>query len=257
MKKWLLLLLLVAFFLDCGGKKIKTVPGHMTPGTPEYMLNEGVNYLNRGQYDLAENKIMAALAKNPQLVNAYYSLGLIHLYRQDMTKAIPCFEKAVAINPRYYDAYNMLGVIYSEQGDFEKAKYNLLLAANGNEYTHPENAYHNLALLEEKLGRTEAALNYIEKGLKLSNRFTPLYVLKGKLLEKQNKLQEALNCYESAYQLQVAPEIEPLLHMGRILPKLGQKKKALQILEEALGKFQEPGDKQQIVKLLQEIEKEQ
>lgn len=226
----------------------------MQPDSAEYLANQGVGYLNEGQLDQAEKSLLAALRKNPQLVSALNALGLVYVYRRDFVKAIDTINRLILANPRFYDAYNLLGTIYTEKGDYQLAKEKLLLAANAEDYLTPENAFANLAVLEIKFEKYAAALRYAEKGLLLNRRFAPLYNLKGMALENLNELAQALENYDKALALLTRPDAAYLINSARVAAKLGDKQKALNDLELAMGNTQEQAQKIEIMKMIRQLD---
>jgi Tfp pilus assembly protein PilF len=255
MKKTCLILLVALAFLACGGGKPRTVPGQMQPGSAEYMANDGVDHLNNGRLDLAEKSLTAALKKNPRLVPALNALALVYVYRRDFTQAIATLNRLLQINPKFYDAFNLLGTIYTEMGNYEQAKEKLLIAANSEEYLTPENAFANLAGLEIRFEKFDSGLRYAEKGLLLNKRFAPLYNLKGLALENLNKPNEAAKSYDKALALLTIPDPGYLINSARVAAKLGDKKKALDQLEMAMGKTQNDAQKAEIIKLIKALER--
>lgn len=254
MRRICFVLLVAVAFLACGGGKPRTAPGQLQPGTAEYLSNEGVRYLNSGQLDLAEGSLSAALKKNPRLVPALHALALVYVYRRDFPKAIGTLNRLLLVEPKFFDAYNLLGTVYTEMGNYDQAKEKLLEAANAEEYLTPENAFANLAVLEIKFGKFDSALRYAEKGLQLNRRFAPLYNLKGLALENLNQLADAADQYEKALVLLTAPEPAYLINSARVAAKLGDKKKAMDQLELALGRTQDPAQKSEIIKLINALE---
>lgn len=253
MKNCAILLVMLAF-LACGGGKPRTAPGQMQPGSPEYMANEGVGHLNAGRLDMAEKSLQGALKKNPRLVPALNALALVYVYRRDFPQAIATLNRLLQVNPKFFDAYNLLGTIYSEQGNYGQAKENLLIAANSEEYLTPENAFANLAVLEIQFEKYEAGLRYAEKGLLLNKRFAPLHNLKGLALEKLNRLDEAALSYDKALILATDPDPVFLINSARVAARLGDKKKALDQLEVAMGKTRSEAQKAEILKLIKSLE---
>jgi Tfp pilus assembly protein PilF len=254
MKKNCFCLWLIFLLQACGGSKPQTVPGQMQPDSAEYLANQGVGYLNEGQLDQAEKSLLKALQKKPQLVSALHALGLVYVYRRDFVKAIDTINRLIQVNPKFYDAYNLLGTIYTEQGNYQQAKEKLLLAANAEEYLTPENAFANLAVLEIKFEKYTAALRYAEKGLLLNRRFAPLYNLKGLALENLNEFTQALENYDKALALLNHPDSGYLINSARVSAKLGDKKKALNNLELALGNAQDPAQKAEIMKMIRQLD---
>lgn len=252
MKKNIGMTVWIAFaFLACGGAKTKTAPGRLNPNSAEFLMNEGVIYLNMGKLDMAEQKLAESVRKNPNLINAQNALALVYTYKKDFPRAIEGFEKIIRMNPAYYDAYNTLGAIYIELGKYDLAKDKLLIAANASDYLTPENAYVNLAILEMRNNRLDAAERYIEKGITLNNKKASLYNLRGLVEESRGKVEDALASYQKALSMTAVPDPNHLLNAGRASIKAGDKKKALDYLEKALSKATDPVLKQEIAKLIQ------
>lgn len=248
-------LLLAATLLACGGGKPRTAPGQMQPGSAEYLTNEGINYLNAGRLELAAGKLEAALKKNPRLATALNAMALVHAYRREFAMAIDALNRLLQVSPKFYDAYNLLGTMHSELGHYEEAKEKLLVAANAEEYQTPENAFANLAMLELKFGKHDSALRYAEKGLLLNRRFAPLFNLKGLALENLGRLNEAAESFDRALVLLPAPDPMILINSARVAARLGDKKKALDLLEQALGRTQDAAQKTEIMRLIRELDK--
>jgi len=255
-RKWLIVVLPLVLWACSSSAGPRTVPGQLKPDSPEYLMNEGLNFLNRGNLAAAEQKLLAALKKRPTLIRAQNGLGLVYTYRRDFPKAIASFKRVIQLDPSFTDAYNTLGILYTETGQYDAAKENLLIAANASNYQTPENAYANLALLEIRFNRPpDSALRYIEKGLSLNNAFAPLYNLKGIILENSNDLRGAVENFEKALSLIKEPDAFYLFNLGRVFSKLGEKQSALDKLEQAMTKTQDPNLKKQIQDLIRVVEK--
>jgi type IV pilus assembly protein PilF len=254
MKKIVILVLAAVSMLACGGRTPKTAPGQMQPGSAEYLANEGIGYLNSGRLDLAADKLAAALAKNPQLLPALNGMALVQVYRRDFPKAIEMLNRLLQVSPKFYDAYNLLGTVHTELGNYEQAKEKLVIAANAEEYLTPENAFANLAVLEIKFGKFDSALRYAEKGLLLNRRFAPLFNLKGLALENLNRLAEAAESFAKALVLLTSPEPLYLVNSARVAAKLGDRKMALDQLEQALGRTQDATLKAEIIRMIKGLE---
>jgi Tfp pilus assembly protein PilF len=254
MKKILVVLLLAAALAACGGKKPRTAPGQIQPGSAEYLANEGVGYLNQGQLGVAAERFAAALKKNPQLLAALNGQALVYVYQREFAKAVDTLNRLLRISPKFYDAYNLLGTVHTELGQYDLAKEKLLTAANAEEYLTPENAFANLAVLEIKQRHFDAALRYADKGLTMNKRFAPLHNLRGMALESLGQLQEAAECFDKALALLTVPDPGVLVNSARVAARLGDKKKALDQLELAMGRTRDEALKAEILRLIRTLE---
>jgi tetratricopeptide (TPR) repeat protein len=198
--------------------------------------------------------LLEALKKSPDLEGALNALGLVYLYRRDFTKSITYFKKLLAKSPTFYDAYNSLGLIYTELNQYNQAKESLLIAANANGYPTPENAFVNLAMLEFKNDRLDAALRYAEKALEKNRNFAPIYNIKGIIAEKENKNEEAISYFKKALSLLTEEDISILINMAQVYIKTGGRKEALDLLEKALTKAKSNIMKEYIRNLIKTVE---
>ncbi|MGE5343341.1 MAG: tetratricopeptide repeat protein [Candidatus Omnitrophota bacterium] len=227
------------------------------PNTAEYFMNEGLFYLSSGKFDEAEIRLLQALKKNPTIIDALYGLGIVYLNKREFRKSIDYFQQVVKINSLNYDAYNFLGVAYTELSEYNLAKENLLIAANADKYRTPENAYVNLAMLEIRQNRYDAAMRYVDKGLDKNARFAPLYNVRGVILENQDKLSDAIASYERGLTLLTEEDASYLLNIARVYIKLNQKEKAQDMLEKALPRAYNEEMKDKIREMLKGLEKNQ
>lgn len=251
-----LAVILIISVTGCGKKNPNVqYSQRLQPDTAEYYLNEGILYLNSGDLNTAEQKLMKAIKKKPTLVDAILGLGIINLNRGNFKQAVEYFQQVVRINSNSFDAYNFLGVAYSELGEYNIAKENLLIAANAEKYKTPENAYANLATLEIKQKRYESALRYIEKGMEKNDKFAQLYNLKGVVMENVGKLDDAIAWYQKALTFLKAEDATILINIARIYTKMGNKGKAMDMLEKALPSATSPEIKEQIRNLIKDLEK--
>lgn len=253
MKKTIILAIMLSLAVGCQ-KKVSTMPGQLKPGSAEYVMNQGIFYLNEGNINLAEKKLLEALKKSPDLQGALNALGLVYMYRRDFTQSITYFKKLLAKNPTFYDAYNSLGLIYTELNEYNAAKENLLTAANATGYPTPENAFVNLAMLELKYDRPDAASRYADKALEKNRSFAPIFNIKGIIAEKESKYEDAIAYFKKALSLLTEEDISILINMGQVYIKTGDKRKALDLLEKALANAKNDPMKDYIRNLIKSLE---
>ena len=252
MKKSIVILLVLLPICACT-KKVNMGPGQLKPGSPEYIMNQGLYFLNEGNLKMAESRLQQALKKKPNLEGALNGMGLVHLYRREFDKAASYFRRVLLINPQAADAHNSLGLIYTEQGKYDAAKEQLLIAANSSRYKTPENAFVNLATLEVRHNNLSSAKRYIQKALDANRRFSPVWNIMGVIAEREQDFTQALRYYKKAQSLLTHDDVNLLINMGRVLGKLGEKNQALDTLEKALTLTQAEALKTHIRQLIKEI----
>lgn len=255
MRKLIIFILFVPLLLclNCRKNRMNSVPEYLKPGSAAQLLNEGFICLNAGDLILAEKKFLQALEKKPNLHNAMYALGIVYLKRAEFDRSVKYFKRTLEVKPDYVDVHNYLGVIYTETGKYDLAKEHLLIAANSDGYDTPENAFTNLARLEIKHKKFKSARRYVEKGLIKNNNFAPLLNSLGIIFEEEGNYTEAIFNYEKAISAQ--DDVSYLVNIGRVYTKIGQKEKALDVLEKALSKANSDILRGQIREMIKTLEK--
>ena len=91
------------------------------PGVAEY--NAGVKLMKAGNYEKAQRKFEAALAKNPNMAEAHNNLGysLRKQGPQNYEKALRQYDRAIELNDKLAEAYMYRGVLYVLMGNESKA----------------------------------------------------------------------------------------------------------------------------------------
>jgi Tfp pilus assembly protein PilF len=256
MKKSIIALLLLVFLLpSCASKKNSALSQRkIKPGSPLFLMNEGILHLNAGQLNAAEKKLLMALKKVPNLMGAICSLGIVYLNKGHLKTAEKQFKKAIQLNPKYADGHNYLGIIYSEWGEYDLAKENFVMAANAVDYKTPENAFANLALMEIKHFKLDSAMRYVDNGLAKNKKFPTLYNIKGIILENGKNYSEAIKYYKKALELAKDKDnVHFLINLGRVYSILGYNVRALNALEKAMPKAYSEPLKNQIREMIRRI----
>lgn len=157
-----------------------------------------------GRLDEAESYCKAAIEHDPQLADAYNTLGSIKLKQKNFSEARANFEKAVEVKPAYPQAYA-----------------NLALAANaGNDFA--------------------AAADYLNKGVEVDDqkffdaqRLGELYSAVGNGAMQQKAYPVAVSAYEKAAAAQ--PNNQGFRRsLAVALNQAGRKNEAIEILETAV-----------------------
>jgi len=91
------------------------------PGVSQY--NSGVKYMQKGSYKKAQAKFEDALAKNPNMAEAYNNLGysLRKQGAQNYEAALRQYNRSIEIDVNLAEAYMYRGVLHMLMGNEGKA----------------------------------------------------------------------------------------------------------------------------------------
>ncbi len=94
-----------------------------TPASAHALANRNLGgvYREKEDYSKAIECYLRAIELNPQYTNAYLNLGITYNAQKDYSQAIDCYLKAIELNPQYANAYNNLGITYKAQKEYSKA----------------------------------------------------------------------------------------------------------------------------------------
>ncbi|MDE0423248.1 MAG: tetratricopeptide repeat protein [Candidatus Poribacteria bacterium] len=150
---------------------------------PDYerFVNQGHEYLNKGDLEAAVKKVKQALSRNPNYTPAdelklkikerYYRSGWVLFGEEQYEKAIEEFKKTIALDSEFKEAYCYLGAVYIEQEKYTKAIEVLRKAIDIDEQF--EEAYFNLALAYLKRGHFKEAREAAEAALRIDPNYEP------------------------------------------------------------------------------------
>jgi tetratricopeptide (TPR) repeat protein len=137
-----------------------------TNNLSEINYNKGIQYYEKGQYDLAIACFRKAIANNNTTPQFYYNLGLAYVKKGEPDLAISNFKEALALSPDDPDISLNLGITYSLRGDFAKAinSYKKALAHSPND----PDIYDNLGIATFSIKNYFDAIMYFQKSLELN-----------------------------------------------------------------------------------------
>jgi len=165
---------------------------------PHYQYNLGLYYLDNADPDEAIKYFNKSLSLNPRNSLVFNALGFAYSMKGDLKQSMQYFQKCLQVNPNFTEAHNNIGMIYQEMGFIEKAEEEFQKVLADGKYPSKENAYYNLANLYFIQGKTDTALDYVQKATQENIRFGMAFNLEGRILERENRLSEAIKSYEKA-----------------------------------------------------------
>jgi type IV pilus assembly protein PilF len=196
----------------------------------------GINYMERGQYEIALEKFKRAVAHDKTYAPAHTMLGTLYETIGELEKAGEEYKLAVHYAPENGDANNNYGAFLCSTGKSREAERYFLAAVDDPFYRTPGLAYSNAgscALSGGDLDKAEAFLRQsLEYDDKLGSALLPMSVVsyrQGAYLRARAFLQR----YEA-----VAETNEESLFLGyEIESKLGDRKSAEQYRIELLERY--------------------
>ena len=159
-----------------------------------------------------------------QLVNNYFEFGLKSQRSGKLREAEECYLKAMELDPDFHPARLNLASIYLEKGKMAEAEkeLNYLLSQTPEE----TKVLYNMALLCYRKSEYKNAEEYLDRLLIPEPANSKAYLLKGKILESQNELDQAIKAYSKAYQID-SNDPQTIYSLGRAKDLRGEKKEAL------------------------------
>jgi Tfp pilus assembly protein PilF len=105
-----------------------------------------------------------ALEADPQNAEAYFDLGNLYTKSKDYSKAINAYQRTADLNYRSTDTFYNLGFIYASKKDYMNAEKMFLLATESRP-NYLDKALFNLAVVQQKQGKTNQCIDNLEKAL--------------------------------------------------------------------------------------------
>lgn len=145
----------------------------------------GVGYLERGQLQLALEKLEQAVSQDPQHVPAHLALGIIYERIGRDERALDHLERAVRLAPEDGAVHNSYAALLCRLGRYERADRHFNEALEDPFYPTPEVVLSNAGACARRAERPDAAEAYLRQALDIDpvNRLA-LFNLAGLSLEQ-------------------------------------------------------------------------
>jgi len=224
---------------------------------PKYQYNLGLVYLNQSNLDPrnideAIKYFVKALALDTRYYLAWNAIGLAQSLKGNLKESALAYEKCLEIYPEFTEARNNLGTIYQELNQLAKAEAEFQKALLDTAYLARELPYYNLARLYVVQGRLDLALENVQKAIQTKPRLAMAHNLKGIILEKQNKADDAVAAYEQAVKI-VPDDLQFNFNLGAAYFGTGAMAKARDIFLKLSPRATDPAMKARIDQFLKDI----
>lgn len=131
------------------------------PAAASINADLGMGYMRQGDHKMAMEKLLKALAYDPELPKAHYYIAELYKRLGDMEMAKHHYEEAYRLDPKNPTLHNNYGTFLCSIGDYKRADYFLQLAINNKLYEGHLRALENAgvcAYLAKDLNKAEEYL---------------------------------------------------------------------------------------------------
>lgn len=182
------LLLLPVLLSACAGNARNTASGGNEAA--EINMRLGLNYMQRGDYEFALEKLEKALQQDPNLPSAHNTIALLYQRLREEEKAEYHFKKAVDLAPEYSEAQNNYGAFLCQQQRYAEAEEKFLIAVENPLYQSAAQAYENAGLCAMQQDDVTKAEGYFRRALQIEPTLSKSLLRMAEIsYEQQNYLQ--------------------------------------------------------------------
>ena len=171
-----LCILFVSLLVGCtstnGGTRNASQNVASDPKAAEINMRLGLNYMQRGDYQVALDKLQRALQQDPNLSSAHNTIAILYQRLGEMDKAEYHFKKAIQLVPNYSEAQNNYGVFLCEQARYQEAEQRFLEAIKNPLYSNVSQALENAGICVGLIPDTTLAEYYFRKALQINPNLT-------------------------------------------------------------------------------------
>jgi type IV pilus assembly protein PilF len=193
----------------------------------------GERYLARNETSRALEQFIKALELYPADPYLHYDLALTYDMKGILEKAEYHLKEAIRLKPDYSDAYNYLGFVYFRQGRVDEAIEAYNKALDNLLYLNPQDAHLNLGVAYLSLKQYQKAKVHLEEAIRLVPDFAAAYHSLGKTYEGLRQYDKARTSYERA--LEFNPDYaEAHLSLGKLLYRSGERQKAITAFDKVI-----------------------
>ena len=185
-------------------------------------LNLGIEYMRRGEYERALEKLDKARAADPSYALTYNTYGVLYQRLGETARAEQNFRKALQLRPGESSTLNNYGRFLCQQGRQDEAQKAFASAAANPLYETPEIPIANAAACSMASGQTREAEQSFRRALDINPKLPIALLQMARLSYDQEKFLPARG-YLQRY-IAVAPHTAESLWLGiRIEQQLGDR----------------------------------
>jgi serine/threonine-protein kinase len=230
----LVLLLAGAYYQRRDPERSLTLLQQINPATCESARQQGLVYMDRGEWESAEEVFEQAMELDPNDPYPYYHLGWVRQKQIRGDEAIAMYKEAIDVDPEFHRAYTAIGRYYINQGNYDEA------IAWIEECIHrsPDYslAYVSRGVIEGFQGRYDEAIAWYEKAIATDPTEPNAYTAIGAAHRRQGHRDEGLKWYKKS--IEVAPDFAvPYANIGNIYAEQREYDEAMEWYRKAIEAF--------------------
>lgn len=188
-----------------------------SPLTPEYVYFQSDLLARRERFSEALELLQQLRAITDKPAEVYLQMGNICQICGEIEKSQTYYEKALEIKTDYEDALYELGFLLESDDRHDDAI--TLYQAFLEEYPYTHLAWYNLAVLHQKQGNFELAIDALDFATVIDGNFAQAYLNKGELLLDLGQTQKALQVFLEANSVR-EDDIPTLYHLAECYESL-------------------------------------
>ncbi|MDH4019527.1 MAG: type IV pilus biogenesis/stability protein PilW [Xanthomonadales bacterium] len=185
----------------------------------------GLEYMNRGQYEVALGKLKKAVREDPKYAPAQTVLAVLYERIGEQELAGKHYEKAYEADPDNGDVNNNYGVYLCQNGEERQAIEHFLRALDDPFYSSPSIALTNAGSCALGHGDMVDADDYLRRALKIEPDFPDALLNMSRLSFEQEKYLTA-RAFMQRYEEVTSHTAETLLLAYRVEAASGNRKSA-------------------------------
>lgn len=222
------LVILAAFISGCASQKKVEDPYNETKTEKAVQSNTalGLEYMNRGQYEVAMGKLKKAVREDPDYAPAHTVLAVLYERLGEFELAGKHYKKAYEADPTNGDVNNNYGVYLCQTGKERQAIEHFLKALDDPFYSSPSIALTNAGSCALRGGDLVAADEYLRRAIKIEPDFSDALMNMSRLAYKQNKYLTA-RAFMQRYEQVASHNAETLLLAYQLEEESGNRKAAM------------------------------
>lgn len=145
---------------------------------------------------IQQSALLAGL--QPESAEIQADLGSLYARKQDWSKAIACYQKAIVLNPDFAGTYRNLAKVFSKIGKKEKAAdaWDRALTIEPDSAPAEQHLQLGNTLLEQ--GKIDRAVNCYRQAIRTKPELSEAYHRLGEILTQQNNYREAIALYQQS-----------------------------------------------------------